>query len=350
MKGKFAIGFVAALVATLFAGSSLLAQDCPATPGNHTVVWTLLMPSGNPPEELTSVEWLVKNESDGFAESCTLVDQNFTYNPDNGIFTINAPDICVECPDGEAFNIETGDILCVTVTGTETGSDPQTKSFEATIDLGQSPVQEEGDVTLPVELSTFEAVGGDGLVLVKWTTQSEINNMGFHIYRSTSETGEYGRITPEMIDGAGNSTQPIDYEFFDRNVVNGKTYYYKLEDVDLAGNRRLHGPVSATPDAGKVIEGAIPEEFELEQNAPNPFNPTTSILYHLPEDGFVTLDIYNLMGQKIRTLVNEQKSAGSYTAKWDGLDDAGRKVASGVYVYSIKAGSFSDVKKMLLLK
>ena len=94
----------------------------------------------------------------------------------------------------------------------------------------------------------------------------------------------------------------------------------------------------------------LPDQYRLNQNMPNPFNPSTAIGYQLPEAGQVRLAIYNLLGQEVRVLVNERKDAGSFTATWDGSDALGRRVASGIYLYRIQAGSFSATRRMLLLK
>ncbi|MCI0515125.1 T9SS type A sorting domain-containing protein, partial [candidate division KSB1 bacterium] len=94
---------------------------------------------------------------------------------------------------------------------------------------------------------------------------------------------------------------------------------------------------------------AIPNTFKLFQNYPNPFNPETVIRYQLPNPAKVTLKIYNLMGQEIRTLITEQKAAGYFTAYWDGKDDLSREVPSGVYIYRLQAKHFVSIKKMILL-
>jgi len=93
-----------------------------------------------------------------------------------------------------------------------------------------------------------------------------------------------------------------------------------------------------------------PRDFGLDQNQPNPFNPATQIAYRLPVDGNVRLAIYNVLGQQIRTLVNGFTPAGVYSAVWDGRDDAGRQVASGMYLYRLDSGKFNSVKRMMLLK
>ena len=94
----------------------------------------------------------------------------------------------------------------------------------------------------------------------------------------------------------------------------------------------------------------LPDRYGLNQNMPNPFNPSTAIRYQLPEAGPVRLSVYNLLGQEVRVLVNESKEAGSFTATWDGTDALGRRVASGIYLYRIQAGDFSASRRMLLLK
>jgi hypothetical protein len=95
---------------------------------------------------------------------------------------------------------------------------------------------------------------------------------------------------------------------------------------------------------------AIPSKFELYQNYPNPFNPSTSIKFDLPEESFVTLKIYDILGREVKTLVNEYRPAGSYTITWNGIDESGRKVGSGVYLYRMIAGNFRKTLKMILAK
>jgi hypothetical protein len=94
----------------------------------------------------------------------------------------------------------------------------------------------------------------------------------------------------------------------------------------------------------------LPFRFELSQNYPNPFNPVTMIEYSLPERSHVTIEIHNVLGQRVRALVNREESAGSYTVTWDGSDASGKPVATGVYLYRFQAGDHVETKKMLLLK
>ncbi len=95
---------------------------------------------------------------------------------------------------------------------------------------------------------------------------------------------------------------------------------------------------------------AIISEFRLEPNYPNPFNPTTTIAYSVPENSLVRITIYNTLGQQVRMLVREQKAPGSYRVTWDGKDNSGKSVASGNYIYRLQAGKYSETREMTLLK
>ena len=108
---------------------------------------------------------------------------------------------------------------------------------------------------------------------------------------------------------------------------------------------------ASTPTSVESMLGAVPEEFVLHEAYPNPFNPSTNIQFDLPKTVPVTLEIYNILGVRIRTLVRrEVMNAGRYTAAWDGRDEGGRSVSTGVYVYRISAGDFHASKKMAILK
>jgi hypothetical protein len=98
-----------------------------------------------------------------------------------------------------------------------------------------------------VELSSFSAAPGNGSVTLNWVTETEIDNAGFNILRATSENGEYVQINTSLIASKSGATQGASYQFIDNNVQNRKTYYYKLEDMDLNGTSTMHGPKSATP-------------------------------------------------------------------------------------------------------
>jgi len=201
------------------------------------------------------------------------------------------------------------------------------------------------DVSLPVELTSFTATAGDGKVTLKWVTESEIENLGFNMYRSLNSNRQYTIINNQLIQGAGNSSSRHEYEYVDRDVTNGIKYWYKLEDVDYSGNTELHGPISATP-----VKRAAPKEFRLYPNYPNPFNPITTISYDLPKDGYVELVVYNMRGEKVATLMQGNQEAGSYRLNWDGTSQSGDMVASGIYFLRIASGNYCRTDKMIFIR
>ncbi|UCD62547.1 MAG: T9SS type A sorting domain-containing protein [Candidatus Zixiibacteriota bacterium] len=98
------------------------------------------------------------------------------------------------------------------------------------------------------------------------------------------------------------------------------------------------------------IDQALPKSFALNQNYPNPFNPSTTVRFALPQASPVALKVYNLLGQRVATVVDREMEAGHHTVTWEGCDDNGNRVASGIYFYRLEAGSFKQTKKMLMLK
>jgi hypothetical protein len=213
------------------------------------------------------------------------------------------------------------------------------------------------DVALPVQLSAFTVVPVKEGVIVKWQTESELNNLGFDVYRSESLDGTFVKVNQTRIQGAGTDATPHSYKFIDESVEVGKTYYYYIEDISYSGVRNRSNIIQVIVDAtGKLkVIGLAPSKFALLQNYPNPFNPETWIPYQLSRNASVAVRIYNLKGQLIRTLALGQKTAGTYLVKdravyWNGRDDVGEKVTSGVYFYTLQAGEFMATRRMVIIK
>lgn len=138
---------------------------------------------------------------------------------------------------------------------------------------------------------------------------------------------------------------PVELEFPNHSL----TYYYN----DYSNGRPEVRSVHPEVEAGQVFYSnptAMPTEFALHQNSPNPFNPTTRIAYDMPAAGDVRISVFNVLGQHVSDLMDGHSEAGSYDVIWDGKDQAGESVASGVYFYRIKTEQFAETKKMLLLK
>ena len=207
------------------------------------------------------------------------------------------------------------------------------------------------DIALPVELSSFTANDLNGTVIVEWTTESEIENLGFIVERKTADA-EWDEIVSYKSDdallGQGTVSYATDYKYIDALAEFGTTYEYRLADVDYNGVVTYHGTRKVTVESTTIAD--LPVEYALEANYPNPFNPVTTIKYSLPEDGMVTITIYDASGRQIKTLMDRQLSAGYHSMIWDSTDNGGNVVGAGIYFYSISADNFQQTRKMLLIK
>jgi len=201
------------------------------------------------------------------------------------------------------------------------------------------------DFPLPVQVSDLSAsFDGDDVELI-WCTESEVSCFGFNVWRREVGGGlDYVKINSELIPGQGNTSSRTEYRYLD-NDVQKKIYSYQVEEVSVSGSRRT-GPVIV--DLTQIPN--IPYAFRMDQNFPNPFNPATRINYEIPEQTHVSLKVYNLMGNEVKTLVNEVQPAGPNSVDWNGTDNHGRSVGAGIYFYKIKAGDDFKVGKMTKLE
>jgi hypothetical protein len=191
---------------------------------------------------------------------------------------------------------------------------------------------------LPVELTSFTVAVKDAIVKLDWKTESEVNNYGFEIERKVSSIqssdSKYEKIG--FVNGSGNSNSPKNYSFADNSIVTGK-YLYRLKQIDNDGKFEYSHEIE--------IDLGSPLEFSLNQNYPNPFNPSTLISFSVPVAAPVTLKIYDVLGNEVATLLNSEKPAGVYEIEFNATE-----LTSGIYFYQINAGTFTQTKKMLLIK
>ncbi len=186
---------------------------------------------------------------------------------------------------------------------------------------------------VPVEFTSFTANALNNSVTLSWITATELNNSGFDIERKSSQN-QFEKVG--YVAGYGTTTEPKAYLFNDDNIVVGN-YTYRLKQIDFDGSYEYSDEIN--------VEVTGPAQYTLEQNYPNPFNPSTLIKYSVAQDGFVNVSIFNLLGEKVATLVNSNMKAGSYEINFNAS-----QLSSGVYFYSIDAGDFKAVRKMLLMK
>ncbi len=198
---------------------------------------------------------------------------------------------------------------------------------------------EPSTVPLPVELTSFIGNSNNNSIKLTWQTATEVNNYGFEIERQILKQVQNDSEVWEkvgFVEGHGNSNSPKKYSFIDESTQSG-TYSYRLKQIDFDGKFEYSNVV-------EVIVESI-KDFSLDQNFPNPFNPTTMINYSVPTKEFVSLKVYDILGNEVTYLVNENKEAGNYEVSFDASN-----YPSGLYVYSITAGNFNQVRKMMLVK
>lgn len=195
---------------------------------------------------------------------------------------------------------------------------------------------------LPVELLNFNTKIIDDKVLLTWETATEINNYGFEIQKS-----EFGNQYSEFktigfVNGHGNSNSNKYYNFIDDKPLPNDNFY-RLKQIDFDGKYEYSKTVGISFMKSQT-------NFSLEQNYPNPFNPITKISFHIPNvadayNASATLSVYNILGEIVKSLVNQNLTAGNYAIEFDGSN-----LSSGVYYYTLKTGNFIQTKKMLLLR
>ena len=185
---------------------------------------------------------------------------------------------------------------------------------------------------VPVELVSFTTNVHSGEVILNWSTATETNNSGFEIQKKklgvgSQELREWNAIG--FVLGFGTTTEPKSYSFADEDVTTG-IYKYRLKQIDFDGSFEYSNEIEVTVDF-------TPKEFVLHQNYPNPFNPTTIIKFEIPNVGtirqvvFTTLKVYDILGNEVATLVNEEKQPGVYETEFNASE-----LTSGIYFYMLQ--------------
>jgi parallel beta-helix repeat protein len=270
------------------------------------------------------------------------------FSTDGSDFTPGGPDATVTgdgnatnftfTTDANAFTVSTGKYLAFRITSNDAEYSLRTGgawSFISSSDNSPS-------YAFPVELSVFTANVSGGIVKLNWQTETEINNYGFEVQKSEARSQESEWKVIGFVEGHGNSNSQKKYSFIDADLNGSYKFYYRLKQIDNDGSFEYSNVI-------EVNLGSI-SEYALEQNYPNPFNPTTKIKYSVPSVGtsfmkFVQMKVYDILGNEVATLVNEEKQPGNYVAEFDGSN-----LSSGVYFYKLAAGNFSVTKKMVLLR
>ncbi len=207
-------------------------------------------------------------------------------------------------------------------------------------------IQNAGSAPLPVELSSFSAVVLKSTVKLNWRTETEVNNYGFEVERQIHTSTPLSMTGWEKIgfvNGNGNSNSPKNYSYEDDNVTAGKPdywsgrYSYRLKQIDNDGKYEYSKTIEVNLN--------VPGKFELSQNYPNPFNPTTTIRFTIAEAGNVKLTLFNILGQELRTLIDEFKETGIHTINLNASE-----LNSGLYIYKLESNGLTQTRKMTLVK
>ena len=213
-----------------------------------------------------------------------------------------------------------------------------------------------------MELVFFRARVKEATIQLSWSTAAEIDNQGFEIWRSSESSQEKVLLSsyksnPEL-EGLYNSTTGQDYLFVDQNVFPGEVYEYTLFEVSSNGVRSEMARTEATIKAGdltRVVDGIFPKSMELNQNYPNPFNGYTIIEFKVPESKTdhiqnVRLQVFDALGQRVKTLFKGSAVPGTYIYRWDGKNELNSSVTSGTYFYRLIINGVPLTKKMQYIK
>lgn len=191
--------------------------------------------------------------------------------------------------------------------------------------------------TLPVELVSFSSNVKNNNVTLLWETATEINNLGFEVERrSVTSTLNTEWIKIGFREGNGTSNSKNRYSFDDQIQTNG-SFEYRLKQIDRNG--------AIEYSKSTTIQISVPNKTALNQNYPNPFNPSTEISFTIPSTGFVHLSVYDITGKEVATLVNGDLISGKHSVKFNG-----NALSSGIYFYTLKTASYSETKKMIMMK
>jgi photosystem II stability/assembly factor-like uncharacterized protein len=194
---------------------------------------------------------------------------------------------------------------------------------------------------IPVELILFTAEVDSNKVQLQWQTATELNNLGFEIERKSDNT-EWGTIC--FVEGKGTTLEVQEYSFVDNTLMSEGKYYYRLKQIDYDGTFTFSEIIN-------IYYQSLSVEFSLLQNYPNPFNPTTNIQFTISDFGFTSLKVYDVLGNEIATLVNEELPAGEYEVEFNSVGiSRDWSLPSRIYFYQLKTGDIIETKKMVLIK
>lgn len=295
----------------------------PSESGSVTASFLSNGRNGLVPEGIINVSpyyWLVSTSRTGFTDTVRFY---YDHIAGNGVTDYSALHLLRREGDGAAWS----DVTLIN----------KTPSYvEAVLsDFSEFALGGGSENAFPVTLTTFAAIAKDNNVHITWQTQTEINTASFVVERCGTPGGT-GWETAGIVKAAGNANNARHYSFIDHNLPAGK-YQYRICTIDNDGS------MSYTTVAQVAV--ALPMEFLLQQNYPNPCNPSTTVSYALPDDGEISLKLYTISGREVVTLFK-----GKQTAGWHNFSFTTESIASGIYFYVLKTSNKIAVRKMVVVK
>jgi hypothetical protein len=283
----------------------------------------------------TNADWRVKA---GISDNKMLVYRNFACRQVNSNEYYNNPPVVLADGGLALYEAYAGRVQAGSESITEIFIDDQARSGSSNSLAGNTVRTWYDGISyrnvfggvVPVELTAFTAKLSGNSVILTWETRSETNNSGFEVQRKEGSTW----VALGFVKGNGTTAETSFYSFTDGNPVNS-VCTYRLKQIDFDGTYKYSA----------AAEISLTKNYSLSQNYPNPFNPSTVIRFTIPEDEFVELKVFNVLGQEIDLLVNKVISAGSHSVTWNAVN-----APAGVYFYRLKAGNYSKTIKMMLLR
>jgi hypothetical protein len=267
----------------------------------------------------------------------------------NGTYTINHTGMGF-VPDAVAYRLGGGTWQSVAITSSLTSTTVTISGLTNAVKGNLIIALNDGNGTLPVELSSFAAiVNASNFVDISWVSQSETNLSGYYVLRNSSNDLESASVVSRFVPAANSSTQNS-YSYTDTDVYPGNWYYW-LQSLDMNGAADYFGSLYVSvSNPGDNPPPVIPLQTALQNIYPNPFNPSTTISFDLSKSGSLDLAIYNLRGERICTLRSGNVEKGAYRQTWNGTDDAGRALPTGVYLVRMVADKYVSNRKLVLIK
>lgn len=211
-----------------------------------------------------------------------------------------------------------------------------------------APIWVTVDGYLPVTFGSLVAykLENSNYVKISWSTITEINNLGFYVQRKSELETEYMTLNSDIIPGANTSLQTQYYNYIDSTIHKAGNYYYRIKQVDYNSIESFSDVILLSFNPTDVKDNSFTDyKFDLEQNFPNPFNPSTKINFTISKDSYIHLAVYDVYGRQVRLIYSGHKNRGQYSYDFDASD-----LPSGVYYYKLISNDQRLVKKMMLLR